>query len=260
MTLAMTSVWKDEYKVHSYEVDVKGNATVPILCQFMQESAWNHAEHLGVGFSHLMEKNLIWVLSRQLVKINSFPKWGETIKIYTWPTAKDRLFCYRDFRILDKYDSVIAIATTAWFAIDLLNRKPQSPDSYFQIELNDPVRVLPEKLNKIKSLTTQKRTKLVRVGYKDLDVNEHVNNVRFVEWILDSFSLNFQKAHNLQEIEINYLSEAFYNDEISVSYEGVGNLTFLHSLYTTNNNTELCRVRTLWGLTNRANDANLNSI
>jgi hypothetical protein len=67
-------LWIDEYKIHSYEADIKGHATIPFLCQFMQESAWNHAEHLGVGFSHLIEKNSAWVLSRQLIAIDLFPR------------------------------------------------------------------------------------------------------------------------------------------------------------------------------------------
>lgn len=46
-------VWTDEYKVHSYDAGRNGYATMPVLCNFMQETAWNHAEHLNVGFSHL---------------------------------------------------------------------------------------------------------------------------------------------------------------------------------------------------------------
>ncbi|MFQ5652434.1 MAG: acyl-[acyl-carrier-protein] thioesterase [bacterium] len=239
-------VWNDTYKIHSYEVDVKGQVTVPHLCQFMQESAWNHAEHLGVGYSHLMAKNLVWVLSRQRLRILSLPKWGDSIKIQTWPSGTDRLFCYRDFRILDAADEIVALATTAWFAIDLNSRSPQQPGSYFTLKLENLERVLPGKLNKLKSLTAPKRARVIQVGYRDLDVNEHVNNVRFVEWMLESFALDFQKTHQLQEMEINYLAEAFYGDEISVRCEEEEDLAFLHSSRNESTNTEVCRFRTVW--------------
>ena len=168
-------VWKNEYKVHSYEADYKGNATMQILCQFMQESAWNHAEHLQVGFSHLIEQNLIWVLSRQAVKILTYPKWGDTIKIHTWPSGKDRIFCYRDFKIFDDKDNVIGLASTTWFVIDLVKRRPQRTDSYITLNVDEDVeRALPVFPPKLESLEPANKSGSFQVTYSDLDVNEHV--------------------------------------------------------------------------------------
>lgn len=241
-------IWKDEYKIHSYEVDVKGNATLPILCQFMQESAWKHAENMRVGFAHLLNKNLIWVLSRQLIKMQSFPKLGETIQIHTCPKGKDRLFYYRDFRILDEKENAIGGAATVWFAIDVTTRKPQKPDSYFQFPLHKD-RVFSDKLNRLKgSLQSIDGTTSIRVNYKDLDLHEHVNNVRYIEWMLDSFTLEFQKTHRLREVEINYLAEALYNDILVVNYEKKEDLNYFHNVARNQDKKELCKARTLWQL------------
>jgi medium-chain acyl-[acyl-carrier-protein] hydrolase len=249
METQMTSannVWADEYKIHSYEVDTKGQATIPFLCQFMQESAWNHAEHLGVGFSHLIEKNSAWVLSRQLIAIDLFPKWGDTITIQTWPTGRERLYWYRDFQILNEDDNPIGRATTAWLVIDLTRRRPQRADA-IQLTLPDDIeRLFRRRPEKIAPLNSRGLRNTIHVGYRELDVNDHVNNVKYIEWILDTFDLAFHKSHNLQEIEINYLSEATYGDEVSVIDETVNRLTFLHSLERNGDKTELCRARTRW--------------
>ena len=246
---SVNSVWTDEYKIHSYEVDPKGQATIPFLCQFMQESAWNHAEHLGVGFSHLIEKNSAWVLSRQLIAIDLFPKWGDTITIQTWPTGRERLYWYRDFQILDEGDNPIGRATTAWLVIDLSKRRPQRADA-IQLTLPDDVeRLFRRRPEKIDSLNNGVLSNTIHVGYRELDVNDHVNNVKYIEWILDTFDLAFHKSHNLQEIEINYLSEATYGDEVSVIDETVDRLTFLHTLERNRDKTELCRARTRWIMT-----------
>jgi len=241
------NVWKDEYKIRSYEVDIKNKAKLGTLCQLMQESAWNHAEHLELGFSHLNRKNFIWVLSRQLVKMYSFPKWGDMIQVHTWPTAKDKLFCYRDFRISDSADSVIGEATTTWFVIDLASRKPQRTDSYFHLDLPEDVeRVFPGKLHKLHPVSSTANTRLVQATYGDLDRNEHVNNVRYMDWILNGLPLDYLKTHELKEMEVNYLSEAAYDDEILVSSEKKEASNFCHSLIRNRDNTELCRARTAW--------------
>ena len=240
-------VWKDEYTIHSYQVDVSNNATLVVLCQLMQESAWNHAEHLELGFSHLNRKNFIWVLCRQLVKMYSFPKWGDMIQVHTWPTAKDKLFCYRDFRISDSTGSAIGEATTTWFVIDLASRKPQKTDSYFHVDLPEDVeRVFPGKLHKLHPVSSTANTRLVQVTYGDLDRNEHVNNVRYIDWILNGLPLDYLKTHELKEMEVNYLSEAAYDDEILVRSEKKEESHFFHSLIRNRDNTELCRARTVW--------------
>ncbi|MBN2256145.1 MAG: hypothetical protein JW736_10585, partial [Deltaproteobacteria bacterium] len=86
----------------------------------------------------------------------------------------------------------------------------------------------------------------IRVSYRDLDMNEHVNNVRYIEWIIDSFPLEFLRNHTLKELEINYLAEALYADEISLGHENRGPLTFLHSMTRPIDNTHICRARTTW--------------
>lgn len=240
-------VWVDEYKIHSFDVDMKGRATLPALCRFMQESAGKHAQHLGVGLSRLREKNLIWVLSRQLTKMTEYPLLGETITIHTWPTAKDRLFSYRDFTILNDSGAIIGEATTVWFAVDLTSRKPQRADSYFHIELpKDIACVFPEKLKKLPGNSVRDFTKSLQVSYSDLDMNNHVNNVRYIDWILDSLSLDFLTNHTMKEFEINYLSEALYSDHISIGHENNDNFLYSHSIVRRSDNTELCRAKTLW--------------
>jgi hypothetical protein len=75
-------IWSDTYKVHSFQVDMKHRATTPALCRYMQESAWNHAENLKLGYSYLSKKDMA-VLCEQLVRIQRFPHRGDTIHVHT---------------------------------------------------------------------------------------------------------------------------------------------------------------------------------
>ena len=240
-------VWKDKYAIHSYQVDTNSRASLVALCQLMQESAWKHADNLELGFSHLKEKNLIWVLFRQLIRIFSYPKWGETVEVHTWPTGRDRLFFYRDFRILDHTGSIAAEATSAWFVIDLANRKPKKTAHYYQLQLPEGVEpVFPNRLDKLEPLDREDYTKMIQVSYGDLDMHEHVNNVRYLEWILNFLPFEFLTTHTLKEIEINYLAEASYKDEILVSYEKKESTDFFHKIRRNRDNMEICRARTAW--------------
>ena len=100
-------------------------------------------------------------------------------------------------------------------------------------------------------MTSAGQTKPIQIRYTDLDVNEHVNNVKYLDCILAGFTFDFLKAHTLREVEINYLSEAKYDDSIAVGYEKKENLTFLHSLLRVKDHIELCRARTCWEVDNQ---------
>ncbi len=239
-------VWQERYQIHSYEVDVTGQAMMPFLCRFMQESAWHHAEHLGVGFDHLAAQNRAWVLARQRVVVETYPRWGDTITVLTWPTGKGRLFWQRDFIITNEGNEKLAQATTSWFIIDLTARKPQRADS---IELERPAhteRVFATEPGKIEPLSNGIPHHSLKVGYSDVDVNQHVNNVKYIEWFLDAFDLEFHVTHHLCELDINYLAEATYNDKLVVIQQTGHPLTFWHSLTRPADQAELCRAKTMW--------------
>jgi acyl-ACP thioesterase len=89
--------WKTQQVICSYDVDPQLQVRLPVLCRFMQEAAYHHAEHLDLGHSHLSARRLAWVLARQRIVVEQLPQWGDTVRLRTWPSGRDRLFFYRDF-------------------------------------------------------------------------------------------------------------------------------------------------------------------
>lgn len=244
--MEIQKIWVDTYKIHSYQVDLCGNLTIPVLCQFMQESAWKHAENLQVGFSHLGQKNIAWVLLRQRIKMEMLPKWGDTIQITTWPAGKDRLFYYRDFKITNVQNELIGRATTVWLVIDILQRRPQRLNFEFEKIFEQYDQAFPERLDKLNTFESGEFSNLFQVGYRDLDVNEHVNNVRYLEWILESFPFDFYKDHFLNEVEINYFNEARYHDNVKCFLNKNVENIFFHTIQREEDGKEICRARTIW--------------
>ena len=83
----MIPVWKESFKITSYQVDFQENIKPTNLMQLFQEAAGNHAAHLGAGYNALLEDKLFWALSRIRVEIGKLPKWGDEIRIETWPNS-----------------------------------------------------------------------------------------------------------------------------------------------------------------------------
>ena len=53
-----------------------------------------------------------------------------------------------------------------------------------------------------------------KVRYSDIDFNKHVNNVKYVQWFMDSVPQEIREEYELKEIDILFEHECYYNDEI----------------------------------------------
>ncbi|HLP48920.1 MAG TPA: acyl-ACP thioesterase domain-containing protein, partial [Candidatus Kapabacteria bacterium] len=212
--------WEDEYLISSYEVDARGRMPLPTLGKFMQETAYNHANHLGFGYEQLKEQGLFWVLARLLVTIHKYPRWDDKIRVRTWPSGIEGLFAYRDFKVLDAQDQPIAVASSAWLMLDAEKHRPQRQEllkernGFFPVE-----RSLPRRPAKIPPLTAPTVDEPFPVRYSDLDLYDHVNNAKYMQWLLDSYPEKILRQNEIATFEINFAAEAKMGDEVVIHTE-----------------------------------------
>jgi acyl-ACP thioesterase len=239
----MKPEWTTEHVIRSYDVDPSCAARLPVFCRFMQEAAYLHAEHLGVGHSHLSPVNMGWVLCRMRIEVDHLPRWGENVRLRTWPSGRDRLFYYRDFEISDGKGERVLRASTAWFVIDTERRERLLPDWWRTAEYPFGPGVFDSKPGRLKSCGCN-GDRRIEVNYGDLDQNGHVSNIRYIEWILNRLPLEFHQSHAIWALEANYLAEAVCGHTVSIGESRVDGLTFDHGILS--GNTELFRARTFW--------------
>ncbi len=243
MSRAVKPEWRTEHAISSYDVDPHQAARLPALCRFMQEAAYHHAEHLGLGHSFLAERGMTWVLARQRIEVDRLPKWGDTVNIRTWPSGRDKLFFYRDFEITDGNGNRVLLAANGWSLIDIKKRERMPPEIYLSVDLPVSPGVFESKLRRLKSCGGA-GVGSVLVSYGDLDLNGHVNNVRYIEWVLNSLPLEFHQKHTLTKLEVNYLAEAVYGKTVSMYVEETGPQGFAHSILS--DEAELFRATSCW--------------
>ena len=243
--------FEKEYRVHVYETGPDGKLNLYSLFNYMQDIASDHAIRLGFGRDDLMRDNRFWVLSRIYAVIDRWPSWEESIVVRTWPNGTDKLFALRNYEVMYPDGRHVASGTSSWLILDLTTKKVQRPDailSQYHFDLspeNSPVRYA----TKIEPASDNgKVTPVFRIKVSDLDVNLHTNNVRYLRWVSDIYDLDFIMNNDPQSAEINYLAESRYDEEIIIktSQENGNESFFNHSIFRTNDNKELCRIRIEW--------------
>jgi acyl-ACP thioesterase len=243
------NIWKKVYEIRSYETDSQGRLSVLSLCNFLQETAGKHAQHLGVSVQQMLAENYTWVLSRLILKMNSYPEWGEPIAVFTWPSGIQTLFALRDFDIRDRSNRSLGACITAWLVIDVNTRRPVRVESF--IDKLKPVKlphVILDPLSKLPKLQTHDATCRFDIRYRDLDLNQHVNNVSYIEWIVESIPPEVRKRARLSRLEINFLGEAFSGEHVIVKCYSLNKnpLVFQHSILSEEHGQELVRAKTSW--------------
>src|SRR5574344_217287 len=158
------------FMVRTYECGANGKATLPTICNYLQEAASRHAELLGFSKSNFEAsgENITWVLTRMFVRMERYPAWEEEITVETFPRGGRRIVAWRDFEIKDSAGRTIGRATSDWMVIDF---DPYTPRLQFPVA-DQPSTPSSQRLN-------------FRAQNSHIDLNGHVNNVRYIEWLLE---------------------------------------------------------------------------
>jgi len=242
------NILRRSYAIRSYEVNAGGRLSIPSIFNLLQDAASSHAQKLGVSVPQLLASNYTWMLSRIYLKMNQHPGWGDTIQVQTWPSGIQRVFALRDFDIRQD-DRTIGSCVSAWIIIDAANRRPVRPTSFArQLNPVDREHVLDHPLGKLPRLKTPQVEKRFSVKYGDLDINQHVNNVSYIEWLLECVPGLLENHRCLSELEINFLGEALHGEMVLARCQNLDEKgkVIAHDIWRGADGRELIRARTTW--------------
>ncbi|MDR1896199.1 MAG: hypothetical protein LBR10_05360 [Prevotellaceae bacterium] len=235
-----------KYYINSYFTDCKKQASLSALFLLLQESAWKHAEEHNFGWTALSENNYSWALSRIKVCINSYPLLHDSVFLETWSKEPDALMAYRDFEMFSTDNTKILSATSAWLILNTENRKLQRISSMkhnFPISINrHAMQTTLGKLPQHSSPADPQNYPVNTIPYSAIDINGHVNNTLYLQWIIDSFPPNYIMTHDVYEAEINYLQESVLGQQYYVVIEEIAQNEYLCSVVRFHDNKALSRM------------------
>ena len=201
-----------------FHVDFTGKLTMGVLGNHLLNCAGFHASDRGFGMATLNENHYTWVLSRLAIEMYEFPKQYEPFTIDTWVENVYRLFTDRNFAIVGKDGKPLGYARSIWAMISMEDRQPAdlltlhggNISDYIETTRECPI----EKAGRVK-VTEKEPIEEYIAKYSDIDVNGHVNSIKYIEHILDLFPLDFYKEHAIRRFEIAYVAESYFGNKLS---------------------------------------------
>ncbi|MBO5699245.1 MAG: acyl-ACP thioesterase [Bacteroidaceae bacterium] len=214
-----------DFVVEPFEEDITGTLSWGTLGNLILRSASLHAGQHGFGFSDVNTRSHAWVLSRLVIEMKTMPKVFDQYAVETWVSRVYRQFTDRHFDVLSETGERIGQATSIWALIDMNSRTPadlsaMADDKFAQvmlpereIEISGPSRI---KLSKDAALIYSHKA-----AYSDLDINGHVNSIRYIELLLDTFSLDQFKSNPPKRIDVAYCLESYCGEQLDIYSETI---------------------------------------
>ena len=206
----MTQAFSIRLPIRYEDSDHRGKIKPLALLAAMQEAAILHSESLGRGFTWLFSRDWAWMLVQTRIEMLDWPEWRQEITVRTWPSEMRLMLSVREFEVLVD-DHLVARASTLWAFFDRQRvRVMRVPEEVSQAYVINPRRALDVKFVRPKGLDEQaawvhRQTRHVRIG--DIDSNQHANNLRVVDWLLNSLPDDHLATHQLQGLDIRYIAE-----------------------------------------------------
>ena len=214
----MEPIYQQEFLISDVLVDCYGRLLPSKLLYLMQEAAGNHFTELAMDYDALARQGMFWAITRNKVQISRLPRRGETVRIETWPMPTTRVAYPRSMVCYDEQGNEVFRSISLWVLMDLKNRSMILPGksgiavagTLRGLELASPMGLPSRQLS-----SHLERT----VRFTDLDRNGHMNNTKYMDWIVDLLPAHFHAGHSVREFTLCYLSEAREGDVLRLSWD-----------------------------------------
>ena len=202
--------------------DMNGHIKLPdVILLSLQVSGMQSIE-LGVSDKTILEDyNLVWIITDYDIEVVRLPRFAEEITIETEALSYNRLFCYRRFTIYDEAGRDLIHMMATFVLMDRDSRKVHAVEpeivAPYQSDFDKKL-IRGPKYESLEEATS----KDYHVRFYDLDMNGHVNNSKYLDWIFEVMGADFLTQYIPKKINLKYVKEVRPGGVITSAVERTG--------------------------------------
>lgn len=212
------------YRLRTSDFDRYHKILPATLLDMFQDMAGEHADYIGIGYDGMHENNLFWILLRVKYEVIRMPKLYTDITASTWPHEPKKGFFVPDYVISDADGNELVIGSSQWGIADLTTRRLVAPKNVkYDIDEYYPKCNFDYELKKLKDfeITDDLVPYEIISGYTDIDVNGHVNNIKYANYVINAIELG--KDEIIKDFQIDYRKEVKEGEKLLVYHVREGN-------------------------------------
>lgn len=226
-----------EFLAEPFHCDFSGRLFMGHLGNHLLNAADFHSTARGFGMQRLLAMQRSWVLSRLAIEMTEMPPMYTRFNVETWVESAMRYFTSRNFAVVGVTDpapsslnpppssflappssKIYGYGRSIWAMIDTESRQPTDIFSIDGGAINDwivsdkdcPI----DKGGRVRMGDGAELVRTIGTYYNDVDINGHINSVKYIEHVLDLWPMEWYSSHRLKRFEIAYVAEAHGGDSL----------------------------------------------
>ncbi|PLX68720.1 MAG: hypothetical protein C0603_06090 [Denitrovibrio sp.] len=203
----------------------KGEFRIDSILKVFQEAAITHSASIGFTTESYMGAGNIWMHNKNLFKVDSLPDFKQKLTVKTWSRGMEKFRGIRNYEVYADGKKCIT-GSSIWIYLNIAKRRPIRPsDEMVAVYDSENVPVFDDMIKTIKHVEPSNdiTEKLITLRPSDIDVNGHVSNVvygQFIETALSEYNIDITNRF----VSLSYMHEIKPDvQEVSVKTEKVGN-------------------------------------
>lgn len=210
----MNKIFEDTYRLRAADFDRWSRLRPASIMDLFQDIAGRHANELGVGIATLGPKNLAWVIVKLRFRVLRDCKMYDSVRVRTWPLPPERIGYRREYLITDDAGESIVEGSSEWVLMDFESRKIVPGGSIYPLDEFCMVKNYEDRFPRTRGFEAQGDAYTLTPPWSDFDVNGHVNNTKYANFVLDAVAPG--EGQRIRELRMEYHREVLPGEKLHI--------------------------------------------
>lgn len=245
----MENYFDKKFELRYSEMDKTGDTAPTTILTLLEETAADHCYSINNSLYDLKEQDIGWVLLSGIMQMYRYPSYKEKIIIRTWMSSYSIIKGIRENIIYDEQDNIIGRAKGLWVFFDIKRRRP--------VQIFDDIKEkwsycyeesIKHKISiNIEVSESGSHIKKHDVNRYDIDMYNHLNNIRYLQWVIDSMDEDIVDNCFLSSIEGRFVAEVKEGDTIlTLTKKDINDNSFVHAIKNKDSKKVCAIAKTVW--------------
>ena len=212
--------YEKEFELRAGDFDRWDRIQPASILSLFQDVAGIHANRLGIGFDELMARQTIWVLTKVRYRMVGTPRRYQRVRVRTWPLPPARINFRREYCIETPEGEVLVQGTSEWVVVHSEKRRVLPASNVYPSDDYCTDTVFPGRLPKVPQFEAAGEGVEVVPGFTQLDINGHINNTFYANYVLDAVAP--EQGVTVQELQIDYHRELMAGQSVYLHWRREG--------------------------------------
>lgn len=202
----MEPVFEREYYLRAADFDWCSCITPAAALDLFQDVAGIHANELGCGTVVHDGQRLVWVLVKSKLQMLGDVKMYDKVTVRTWPLKPAAIRFQREYLISDAQGQPVVKGSSEWVLMHPVLRRAVPVKSAYPEGLEHCTdRSFDGRFLKVPDFAAAGEGYAVQPRLSDVDLNGHVNNTKYANFVLDALEL--ERHERIETMQIDYHRE-----------------------------------------------------